>query len=111
VKLDDFFKKLDKEVHFIKMDIQGSEAKALEGMGALIRKNPKVKLVTEFSPGSLKLNDRNPQKYLETLQKMGFKLWEISEKEGILRPANPKKLLGLSDDSNVYTNLFAVKSK
>ena len=80
-------------------------------MKSLIRKNPRVKLVTEFSPGSLKLNDRNPKKYLETLKKLRFKLWEISEKEGILRPANPKHLLSLSDDSNVYTNLFAVKSK
>jgi FkbM family methyltransferase len=111
VKLDDFFKKLDKKIHFIKMDIQGSEARALNGMKGLIRRNPSLKLVTEFSPGSLKLNGQNPQKYLKTLAQWGFKLREIVEKEGILRPANSKRLLALPDDTNVYTNLFGVKSK
>lgn len=111
LRLDDFFRQLDKKVHFIKMDIQGSEAKAFEGMKGLLRKNLAVKLVTEFSPGSLKLNGSSPRKYLENLGRSGFKLWEISEKDAILRPAKPKALLGLSDDSNVYTNLFCVRSR
>jgi FkbM family methyltransferase len=111
IKLDDFFKKLDKKIHFIKMDIQGSEARALNGMKGLIRKNRALSLVTEFSPGSLKLNGQNPRKYLETLKSLGFKLREIAEKDGILRLADPQRLLALSDDSNVYTNLLATKSK
>ncbi len=111
LRLDDFFRQLDKKVHFIKMDIQGSEAKAFEGMRGILKRNRGVKLVTEFSPGSLKLNGSDPQKYLVSLKKLGFKLWEISEKDAILRPAKPKALLGLSGDSNVYTNLFCVRSK
>ncbi len=111
VRLDDFFKKLDKNIHFIKMDIQGSEARALNGMKSLIRRNPSLRLVTEFSPGSLKLNGQNPRKYLETLGQLGFKLKEIAEKKGLLRPADQRRLLALSDDSNVYTNLFGVKTK
>jgi FkbM family methyltransferase len=111
VKLDDFFKKLDKKIHFIKMDIQGSEARALNGMKALIRRNSSLGLVTEFSPGSLKLNGQNPRKYLETLGQLGFKLKEIVEKEGLLRPADPRRLLALSNDTNVYTNLLCIKSK
>jgi FkbM family methyltransferase len=111
IRLDDFFEKLDKKIHFIKMDIQGSEARALNGMKGLIRKNRALSLVTEFSPGSLKLNGQNPRKYLETLRNLGFKLREIAEKDGILRPANPQRLLALSDDSNVYTNLLGTKSK
>ncbi len=111
LKLDSYFKKLDPKIHFIKMDIQGSEARALNGMKGLIRKNPKVRLVSEFSPGSLKLNGQKPGKYLADLKKLGFKLWEISEKNGILRPADIKRLSALSDDSNVYTNLFCVKTK
>jgi len=111
IRMDDFFKKLDKKIHFIKMDIQGSEARALNGMMGLIRKNHSLRLVTEFSPGSLKLNGQNPRKYLETLKNLGFKLREIAEKDGILRSAHPQRLLALSDDSNVYTNLFGIKSK
>jgi FkbM family methyltransferase len=111
IKLDDFFKKLDKKIHFIKMDIQGSEASALSGMRNLIRRNSSLKLVTEFSPGSLKLNGQNPQKYLKTLNRCGFKLKEIAEKDGILRSADQQRLLALSDNSNVYTNLLGIKSK
>jgi FkbM family methyltransferase len=111
IRLDDFFKKLDKKIHFIKMDIQGSEASALNGMKGLIRQNTPLRLVTEFSPGSLKLNGQDPRKYLKTLGQCGFQLREISEKDGLLRQANLRHLLALSDDSNVYTNLFGVKSK
>jgi len=111
LRLDDFFRQLDKKVDLIKMDIQGSEAKAFDGMKGLLAKNKSVKLVTEFSPGSLKLSASSPQKYLQALKKAGFKLWEISEKDAILRPATEKALLGLSDDSNVYTNLFCIKQK
>ncbi|HTA77189.1 MAG TPA: FkbM family methyltransferase [bacterium] len=111
LKLDDYFKKLDQKIHFIKMDIQGSEARALNGMKGLICKNPRLKLVTEFSPGSLKLNGQNPKNYLKTLIQLGFNLREISEKDGKLKTVEPKRLLALSDDSNVYTNLFALKQR
>jgi FkbM family methyltransferase len=111
VKLDDFFKMLDKKIHFIKMDIQGSEARALNGMKNLVHQNASLKLVTEFSPGSLRLNGQNPRKYLQTLRQCGFKLKEIAEKDHILKPADQRSLLSLPDDSNIYTNLLGVKSK
>src|SRR5258708_2796683 len=79
IRLDDFFLKMDKVVHFIKMDIQGAEAAALEGMKELIHRNQRLKLVTEFSPGSLKLEGHDPHKYLKTLRSLGFRLSEISE--------------------------------
>jgi len=63
---------MDRKVHFIKMDVQGAEAAALEGMKGLIRRNRSLKLVTEFSPGSLKLSGRDPRKYLKTLQNAGL---------------------------------------
>lgn len=110
IALDGFFKKLDKKVQFIKMDIQGAEAQALEGMKNLIRSNRSLKLVTEFSPGSLKLCGSDPIKYLKILQKLGFKLSELSEKEGSVRPVDLKGLIrNLTDDSNRYTNLLCVK--
>jgi FkbM family methyltransferase len=110
IRLDDLFIKMDKKVHFIKMDVQGAEAAALEGMKGLIRRNRSLKLVTEFSPGSLKLSGRDPRKYLKTLQTLGFKLSEISEKAGYIKPVKIESLLrSLSDDSDSYTNLFCVK--
>lgn len=110
IALDGYFKKLDKKVRLIKMDIQGAEAQALKGMKGLIRANRFLKLVTEFSPGSLKLCGSDPAKYLKTLQKLGFKLSEISEKGKSVKPIKPASLLkhpwGGTDD---YTNLYCVK--
>src|SRR5581483_11547466 len=110
VALDQLFKTLDSKIHFIKMDIQGAEALALEGMKGLIRKNKGLKLVTEFSPGSLKLAGTNPAKYLKSLENLGFHFSEISEKDKSLKPVKSAQLLkrpwGGSED---YTNLYCVK--
>ncbi|HJT23890.1 MAG TPA: FkbM family methyltransferase, partial [bacterium] len=104
--VDEYFKKLDKKVHFIKMDIQGAEAAALAGMKGLIRKNKGLKLVTEFSPGALKAFGADPQRYLKDLAALGFRFLEISEKKKSVKPVTPAQLLkrkwGGSED---YTNL------
>ena len=109
--LDDFFLNRDKTIHLIKMDIQGAEAAALAGMKALVRKNRRLKLITEFSPTALKNSGSKPSQYLKNLGKMGFKFWEISEKEKSLRLVKPPALLNRpwtgADD---YTNLFCVKN-
>ncbi len=110
VALDDFFKKMDKKVQFIKMDIQGSEALALEGMRGLIRKNRSLKLVAEFEPRCLKACGSDPGKFLKNLGQLGFSVKEISEKEGRVKAANPQALLerySLNPDD--YTNLYCVK--
>jgi FkbM family methyltransferase len=110
IALDRFFKPLDKKIHFIKMDIQGAEASAFEGMKGLIRGNKGLKLVTEFSPASLKLAGSRPESYLKSLKSMGFSLLEISEKKKSIQPVKPAQLLkrpwGGSED---YTNLFCSK--
>lgn len=108
--LDGYFKKLDKKVHFIKMDVQGAEAAALAGMKGLIRKNRGLKLVTEFSPGALKAFGADPKKYLKDLQALGFRFLEISEKNKSVKPVTPAQLMkrkwGGGED---YTNLFCIK--
>jgi FkbM family methyltransferase len=110
VTLDRFFKPLDKKIHFIKMDIQGAEALALEGMKSLVGKNKGLKLVTEFSPASLKLAGSRAESYLKNLKSLGFGFLEISEKKKSVEPVNPAQLLKRSwGGSENYTNLFCVK--
>ena len=110
VTLDSFFKKLDKQIHFIKMDVQGAEAAAFSGMKGLVRKNKGLKLVTEFSPGALKSFGSDPGNYLRDLQSLGFRFWEISEKNKSVKPVKPARLLNRSwGGSEDYTNLFCVK--
>jgi FkbM family methyltransferase len=110
VKLDDFFKKLNSKIHFIKMDIQGSEAMALEGLKATIKNNSRIKLMTEFWPYGLNQAGHSPSDYLKTLKTLKFKLWEISEKEKTMRPAQIRDILKQHTLQNRnYTNIFGRK--
>ncbi len=68
IKLDEL---LNERIDFIKMDIEGSQYLALEGMMNLIRKNPQVKMITEL-PDYKKLG------FLKLLKEMGFKIYEIN---------------------------------
>jgi len=109
--LDDFFLNRDKTIHLIKMDIQGAEARALAGMKALVRKNRRLKLITEFSPVALINFGSDPRQYLKSLGKMGFKFREILEKEKSIRSTKPPALLNRHwTGANDYANLFCVKN-
>jgi len=68
VKLDDFMK--DEKIDFIKMDIEGSEYLALDGMKSLIKKNPEVKIIAEFP-------NYKPLEFLRLLKKLEFKIYEM----------------------------------
>jgi hypothetical protein len=48
--LDDYFKNYSGKIDFIKMDIQGSEAGATQGMINLLNKNKNVKIISKFWP-------------------------------------------------------------
>jgi len=77
LKLDDYFQNYVEEINFIKMDIQGSEMKAIQGMVNLLNKNRNVKLKSEFSSFHLKKAGTEPKSYLEFLINCGFRLYEI----------------------------------
>lgn len=105
--LDSFIGK--KKVDLIKMDIQGAEALALAGMKRTIRSSKGLKLFTEFSPESLKKAGSDPKRYLAALTALGFKLSEISEKDGKLIPVTPAQLLKRDWKNGAYTNLLGMK--
>ncbi|HVZ80725.1 MAG TPA: FkbM family methyltransferase [bacterium] len=105
--LDSYLKK--RKVDFIKMDIQGAEPLALAGMKRTIKAGKGLKLITEFSPDSIKLCGNDPKKFLATLQALGFKLSEISEKEKKLSPVTSAQLMKRDWKNGAYTNIFAIK--
>ncbi len=77
ITLDDFFKNEDNHIDFIKMDIEGSEGKALEGMKNLVTKNKNVKILTEFFPERLQYAI-DAEKYLEMLSKYNFTFYDVN---------------------------------
>lgn len=95
IRLDDYFKNYNGTIDFIKMDIQGAEGWAIQGMHNLLKKNKTVKIVTEFWPIGLKGSGIDPDEYFKILIELGFKLYEINEQEKKIKPINIPKVTNL----------------
>jgi len=95
ISLDEFCKKEKiKKVDFIKMDIEGSEPKALEGMKKIISDNPQLKIITEFNQNAMHDVGASPENLINFLQDAGFVIEEINEKTpGKLKKINKDELL------------------
>jgi FkbM family methyltransferase len=77
VRLDDLFLKENDPIHFIKMDIQGAEGLAVEGMKKLLGRNRGLKMLLEFWPGGLELSGMPPDRLLKSLADMGFVFYDL----------------------------------
>lgn len=111
VCLDDYFKDYDKKIDVIKIDIQGAELVAFEGMRALLFRNEDVKIFTEFWPFGLKKFGVEPKLFLQLLISYGFRFYNISEEERRLEALTIEDLLETyTPEKENYTNLFCVKN-
>ncbi len=79
--LDEFFAQVGwPAIHTMKMDIEGSERAALEGMRELSVRNPRLRLIIEFSFRSLDAANVAPEDLFGALRKLGFTLiWVIAK--------------------------------
>ena len=113
IALDDFFKdsKFQNQISFVKMDIQGAEGKAINGMKNLLKKNNKIKLITEFWPYGLIRSGTNPDQFLRELSNLGFKPSIISKKEKKLQPTSIEELEKISSNPEGYSNLLWIREK
>jgi FkbM family methyltransferase len=110
IRLDDYFKNYDGRIDFIKMDIQGAEGGAIQGMPLLLEKAKNLKLTTEFWPIGLIRFGIEPEGYLKLLLKHGFKIYHINEQEKRLEPANIALLLETyTPEGGFFTNLSCVR--
>lgn len=69
------------KVDFIKMDIEGSESRAIKGMQKVLNENKHLTLITEFWPNGFKEDDKEPRDFLEMLDKLNFKIYNIDSLE------------------------------
>lgn len=111
VRLDDYFAGHTVPIDFIKMDIQGAENHALEGMRQLIARSPSLKLLTEFCPEALKHCGVEPVHYLNNLRENGFEVFCVDRRTRTWVPADAASLLErLTVENEGLTNLFCVKT-
>ncbi len=99
----------EKRVDVIKMDIQGAEARALQGMKALLSRNPDVLVMSEFSPSLIRRSGCDPAAYLSEMTQLGFDLFFINSTRHQLQRVDPQKLLGLPA-SHKDVNLLFVRN-
>jgi len=61
----------------IKMDIQGGEMLALEGMKKIIQNTNELVLFTEFWPEAIELNKTSPSEFLQSLHNLNFEIYDM----------------------------------
>ena len=108
ISLDEFFAQRDwPSVHLVKLDIEGSEKLALEGMRELIKRNPTVKLIVELNPSCLEAGRAHPEDLLILLGELGFNhAIALSKKMKRYKiPQEIQTLVGLARKLN-YVNLL-----
>lgn len=104
IAVDDY---LDgRQVDFIKMDIQGAEGRALEGMERTLAKHPPRVLITEFWPSALRRAGTPPEEVFARLADIGYSIRQIDEDNGALRPASIERILAECDIDWKFTNLL-----
>lgn len=110
VGIDDFFGKNPPRVSVIKMDIEGGEYGAVEGMTHLLKKSKHLTLFAEFSPFAIRRAKRSPRGFLSLLKSCGFKLYSIDESRNLLMPVRVQNFLSSCPiDRDWHINLLAVK--
>lgn len=110
VRLDDYFKDYERKINFVKMDIQGGEVKALQGMMNLLKKNQEVKVFTEFWPEGLEIAGIKPKDCLDLLLELGFKLYNINERGHKVEPISPPEVLAAYPNAKEdFTNLLCLR--
>jgi len=108
VRLDDYFDK-NQHIDFIKMDIQGAEGLALQGMQKLLKRNDSVKIITEFWPIGLKRSGISSKTVLTFLLNLSFSLYELDENTKQLDPITMSTLMkNYNAQDERYTSLFCV---
>lgn len=108
ITLDEFFKDYSGKIDLIKMDIEGAEGKALQGMFNLLKKNENIIIITEYHPRHLKRLGTKPENYLDMLEEHGFVIHHINEDKKKLELLDRNYLENYLEEKD-STNLFCLR--
>jgi len=101
VTLDDFLSD-EHHISFVKMDMDGSEPLAIQGMAQLIQRSPELRVLAEYEPGNLKRYLSDPLDFITIAGQHGLKLTAILDPHsGQLPNLDLSPLKHLADDAYV----------
>jgi len=110
ITLDEYFRTFDREINFIKSNIQGADFAAIQGMSSLLKKSKNIKIMTEFSPYLLKPFNAEPEEFLKTLTDEGFNLYDINSVDNKIYSTTVNELLKkYPSEKNKGTYLYCTK--
>lgn len=97
----------NESLDFIKMDIQGAENLAFDGMSKILSKNSKLSLLIEFWPAAIEKLGFLPSEFIERIFHYGFSIFSLEGgKKEIFSKDNPIITKYSTEDS---INLFCQK--
>ncbi|MBA3680438.1 MAG: FkbM family methyltransferase [Bacteroidetes bacterium] len=108
VSIDDHLSSATK-VDFIKMDIQGFEMQAIQGMQTILEKNKDVKLISEFWPYGLRKAGSSVNDYFNFLVSKGFNCYLLEENSLLKLTAEKVRSLEPLGEEH-YFNIFATRN-
>ena len=109
--LDNYIKKLnlDNKINFIKIDVEGSEPKVLEGTKEIIKKSNQLKIFTEFNREVVKEYGIEPKEMIDLFYRNGFKIYLPNYKENKINLTNVNELLTSKETLLENINLLCKK--
>ncbi len=111
VSLDEYFGNSKMIVNFIKMDIEGAEPFALKGMKNLLLNNTQIKMISEYNPATLSSAGFEPHNFIDAIFRLGFKIYNIDEKNKKLEQADISSLDARYSVANGrFTNLLFLRN-
>lgn len=112
VALDSYFKNKKTKINVVKIDVQGSEMMAFEGMVKLLKNNRYPKILTEFWPIGLKRCGSNSLVFLKYIRNLKYVIYYLDEKRNIVKKVTDKYLLNnFTENNEKFANLLCIKDK
>ena len=111
VRLDDHFTNRPVSFGFIKMDIQGAEGLALDGMKSLLERSGRVAILTEYWPSGLNASGFGAAKFIRKLTELGFEIYDLRSAEGSFVEVTTSESLKVYDaQPKSQTNLLCLRN-
>ncbi|MBV9858887.1 MAG: FkbM family methyltransferase [Alphaproteobacteria bacterium] len=79
IALDSLLPDIDGRCDFLKIDIEGAEPLAFRGAKELLKQNPQIKIVFEWSPEQIRLCDCEPEELVEILRDAGLSPYRLAD--------------------------------
>lgn len=107
VSLDNYFRNFKKKINVVKIDIQGAEMMAFEGMQKILKLNKYPKILSEFWPIGLKRCGSNAKDYLKFLRSNRYEISYIDERKSrIIKVSDLFLLKNFTERNEKFANLI-----